>query len=113
SYTQRQMADATVAAAENPGGSSLGEVGFGMMGMSAMQQTMQQQQQQQQQGEQQQGQQAAPAVPDVMTPEEAAAILKVTREDVEAAIEAGELKARKIGNAYRISRANLEEFLNG
>jgi len=111
SYTQRQMADATVAAAENPGGSSLGEVGFGMMGMSAMQQTMQQQQQQQQ-GEQQ-GQQAAPAVPDVMTPEEAAAILKVTREDVEAAIEAGELKARKIGNAYRISRANLEEFLNG
>jgi len=108
------MADATVAAAENPGGSSLGEVGFGMMGMSAMQQTMQQQQQQQQQQQgEQQGQQAAPAVPDVMTPEEAAAILKVTREDVETAIEAGELKARKIGNAYRISRANLEEFLNG
>lgn len=116
SYTQRQMADATVAAAENPGGSSLGEVGFGMMGMSAMQQTMQQQQQGSAQGGQQQapqGEQAAPAVPDVMTPEEAAAILKVTREDVEAAIEAGDLKARKIGNAYRISRANLEEFLNG
>jgi excisionase family DNA binding protein len=37
----------------------------------------------------------------------------VTREDVEAAIESGDLKARKIGNAYRISRANLEEFLNG
>jgi excisionase family DNA binding protein len=115
SYTQRQMADATVAAAENPGGSSLGEVGFGMMGMSAMQQTMQQQQQQQQAGQQQapQGEQAAPVMPDVMTPEQAAAILQVTREDVEAAIASGELKARKIGNAYRISRANLEEFLNG
>lgn len=115
SYTQRQMADATVAAAENPGGSSLGEVGFGMMGMSAMQQTMQQQQQQgsAQAGQGQPGQQAAPSMPDVMTPEEAATFLKVTREDVEAAIEAGELKARKIGNAYRISRANLEAFLNG
>ena len=30
-----------------------------------------------------------------------------------AAIEAGDLKARKIGRAYRISKANLEAFLAG
>ncbi|MCZ7668845.1 MAG: helix-turn-helix domain-containing protein [Chloroflexi bacterium] len=30
-----------------------------------------------------------------------------------AAIEAGDLKARKIGSAYRISKTNLDEFLAG
>lgn len=115
SYTQKQMADATVAAAENPAGGNLGELGFGMMGMSAMQQM--QQQQQQQQGQEQQQQPAPPSqgseMPAVMTPEQAAAILQVSKEDVVAAIEAGDLKARKIGSAYRISKANLEEFLSG
>jgi excisionase family DNA binding protein len=52
-------------------------------------------------------------MPDVMTPEQAAAILQVSREDVVAAIEAGDLKARKIGNAYRISKSNMEAFLQG
>jgi excisionase family DNA binding protein len=116
SYTQKQMADAARAAADNPEGSGLAEVGFGMMGMSAMQQMQQQQQQQQQpQGQsQEQGAQEAGAgeMPAVMTPEQVAAILQVTREDVMAAIEAGDLKAKKIGNAYRVSRANLEEFLS-
>lgn len=48
-----------------------------------------------------------------MNPAEAAGVLRVSEEDVIAAIEAGDLKARKIGNAYRISRAALEEFLQG
>jgi excisionase family DNA binding protein len=48
-----------------------------------------------------------------MTPAEAAAILKVTEEDVMAAINAGDLKARKIGSAYRISKDALEAFLKG
>ena len=114
SYMQRQVADATVAAAENPSGSNLGEIGFGMMGMSAMQQQMQQQQAQQaQQAEQPAAPAAGGEMPAVMTPEQAAGILQVSREDVIAAIEAGDLKARKIGNAYRISKANLEEFLSG
>jgi len=52
-------------------------------------------------------------MPDVMTPAEAAQFLKVAEEDVLAAIEAGDLKARKIGRAYRISKQALEEFLNG
>jgi excisionase family DNA binding protein len=52
-------------------------------------------------------------MPDIMTPAQAAEILQVSPEDVVAAIEAGDLKARKIGSAYRISKANLDEFLAG
>jgi excisionase family DNA binding protein len=52
-------------------------------------------------------------LPDVMTPSEAASALKVSEEDVLAAITAGDLKARKIGSAYRISKEALEEFLKG
>lgn len=54
-----------------------------------------------------------PAVPDVMTPAEAAAILRVSEEDVMAAITAGDLKARKLGNAYRISKEALDAFMKG
>jgi excisionase family DNA binding protein len=48
-----------------------------------------------------------------MTPAEAAAVLRVSEEDVVAAIQAGDLKARKLGNAYRISQKALEDFLGG
>ena len=48
-----------------------------------------------------------------MTPGEVASFLKVSEEDVLAAIEAGDLKARKLGSAFRISKGALEEFLNG
>ncbi|HEY4559909.1 MAG TPA: helix-turn-helix domain-containing protein, partial [Lysobacter sp.] len=50
---------------------------------------------------------------DVLTPEQAAQLLSVSAEDVIAAIEAGELKGRKIGNAYRIARTALDEYLRG
>ena len=56
---------------------------------------------------------AASVMPDVMTPAEAATFLKVSAEDVVAAIEAGDLKARKIGAAYRISKDALNDFLKG
>ncbi|MCX6033857.1 MAG: helix-turn-helix domain-containing protein, partial [Chloroflexi bacterium] len=52
-------------------------------------------------------------MPDVMTPSEAAGILKVSEEDVLAAINDGSLKAKKLGNAFRISKESLEEFLKG
>jgi excisionase family DNA binding protein len=48
-----------------------------------------------------------------MTPAEAASFLKVSEEDVMAAITDGSLKARKLGNAYRISKEALEAFLKG
>ena len=50
-------------------------------------------------------------IPDVMTPSEVASILKVSEEDVLAAINDKSLKAKKMGNAYRISKSALEEFL--
>jgi excisionase family DNA binding protein len=81
------------------------------------QQMLQQQLLQQQQaaaGGAQPAQPAAPAAtPDVMTPEQAAAVLQVSVDDVMAAIDGGELKAKKIGSSYRISKANLDEFLAG
>jgi excisionase family DNA binding protein len=46
-----------------------------------------------------------------MTPSEAATYLRVSEEDVLAAIEAGDLKARQIGKAFRISKQALEDFL--
>ncbi len=55
----------------------------------------------------------AAAMPDVMTPSEAAGFLKVSEEDVLAAISAGDLKARKIGSAYRLTKEALQEYLNG
>jgi excisionase family DNA binding protein len=50
-------------------------------------------------------------MPEVMTPSEAAAILRVSEEDVMAAITAGDLKAKKLGSAFRISKGALEDFL--
>lgn len=55
---------------------------------------------------------AAPAI-DVLTPEQAAQALGVSVEDVIATLEKGELKGRKIGNAWRIARAALDEYLRG
>ncbi|HEX5807025.1 MAG TPA: SPFH domain-containing protein [Anaerolineales bacterium] len=112
-YTQLQAADAMRDAANNPsGGAGLtAGIGAGMGIGNLMQQAtsgaMQSQQQQSQAG----GSKAA-GIPDVMTPSEAAAILKVSEEDVVAAITEGTLKAKKLGNAYRISKESLEAFLN-
>lgn len=50
---------------------------------------------------------------EVFTPEQAAQFLSVPVADVMAIIGSGELKARKIGSAYRIARASLDEFLKG
>jgi excisionase family DNA binding protein len=53
------------------------------------------------------------SVPAIMTPGEAAQVLRVSEEDVIAAIQSGDLKAKKIGNAYRISKESLDAFLKG
>ncbi len=61
----------------------------------------------------QQGQPAAAAgVPDIMTLSEAAAYIRVGEEDVLAIINAGELKAKKIGSSYRISKSAIDEYLS-
>lgn len=106
-YTQLQAADAMRDAAQNPsGGAGLtAGIGAGMGIGNLMQQATS--------GAMQQPSAAggAAAVPDVMTPSEAAAYLKVSEEDVVASIKDGSLKAKKVGNAYRISKTALDEFL--
>ena len=117
-YTQLQAADALRDAAQNPsGGAGLtagigAGVGIGGVMSSALQGMTGA-------GAAGAGQQppsgGAPSggIPAVMTPAEAATFLKVSEEDVVAAITAGDLKARKLGNAYRISKEALEAFLKG
>jgi excisionase family DNA binding protein len=56
---------------------------------------------------------AAAAVPEVMTVAEAAAYLRVSEADVQALIETGEIKARKIGTQYRIAKKALDDYLAG
>ncbi len=112
-YTQLQAADSMRDAANNQGGGAglTAGIGAGMGIGNLMGQALQ--------GGMQSGQQQAsssggakPAdIPDVMTPSDAASILKVSEEDVLAAIKDGTLKAKKLGNAYRISKESLEEFL--
>lgn len=52
-------------------------------------------------------------IPEMLTPADAANILNVTEADVLQSLEAGELKGRKIGSTWRITRAAMDEFLKG
>jgi excisionase family DNA binding protein len=109
-YTQLQAADAMRDAAQNPsGGAGLtAGIGAGMGIGNVLTESLRQASG----GAAAAGAGAAgPDIPPVMTPSEAASYLKVSEEDVVAAIEAGEIKAKKIGKAYRISREALDEFL--
>jgi excisionase family DNA binding protein len=54
---------------------------------------------------------AGTGLPELLGPAQAAEILGVTEADVLAALTEGSLKGKKIGTAWRITRANLEEFL--
>ena len=115
-YTQLQAADAMRDAAQNPSGGAGLTAGIGagmgignalsgsLAGMTQAGQTP---------AAAGAGAAAVPAMPDVMTPSEAATFLKVSEEDVLAAITAGDLKARKIGSAFRISKEALQDFLKG
>jgi excisionase family DNA binding protein len=108
-YTQLQAADAMRDAAQNPsGGAGLtAGIGTGLGIGGVISDTLRQSQSGLPGG----GGAAPAAVPDVMTPSEAAGYLRVSEEDVISAIEGGQLKAKKIGKAYRISRGALDEFL--
>jgi excisionase family DNA binding protein len=53
----------------------------------------------------------AAAAPELMGPADAAKALGVSEADVLAVLEKGELKGKKIGSAWRISRAALNAYL--
>ncbi len=110
-YTQLQAADAMRDAAQNEGGGAGLTAGIGAgMGIGNIM------------GQALQGgfQNAAPGggaaggakMPDIMTPAEAAQFMKVTESDILDAINDGSLKAKKVGKAFRISKDNLEAFMN-
>lgn len=115
-YTQLQAADALREAAQNPSGGAgltagigagmgIGNViGQSLQGMTGANAASQQQQQ---------AATNSAGSAGVMTPSEAATVLRVSEEDVLAAIQSGDLKARKIGTAYRISKEALDDFLKG
>ncbi len=109
-YMQFQMARGVRDAASAEGGGGLASAGVGLgagVGMgSAMAQMMGQMS-----GTQGGQPAAAAAVPEIMTLSEAALYMRVGEEDVLEVIQAGELKAKKIGTSYRISRKAVDEFL--
>ena len=109
SYMKYQAAKSMRDASNNPGGEASTGVGLGagmgmgagMAGMIANAMNTPQQSQPQ----------AAPATSNVMTLDEAAAYLRVAPADVQAMIDAGELKAKKIGSEYRIGKDVIDAFL--
>jgi excisionase family DNA binding protein len=113
-YTQLQAADALRDAAQNPSGGAGLTAGIGAgLGVGNVLSSSLQGMTGAGAGQPQspQGGAPSPSIPDVMTPSEAATYLRVSEEDVLAAIEAGDLKARQIGKAFRISKQALEDFL--
>jgi excisionase family DNA binding protein len=111
-YAQLQAADAMREAANNPnGGAGLTSgIGAGLGIGNVLSQSLSGIGQNNQAGQAGAG---AAAIPSVMTPAEAATALKVSEADVMAAIKAGELKAKKIGESYRISKESLDNYLKG
>jgi excisionase family DNA binding protein len=51
------------------------------------------------------------AVPETLSPADAAKLLGVSEADVIASLEAGDLKGKKIGSQWRLTRAQLAQFL--
>lgn len=107
-YTRLQAADALLEAAQNPSGGAGLTAGIGA-GMGVGNIINRSLQDMGGSGDQTAG---GGGMPEVMNPREAAEFLKVAEEDVVAALESGELKGKKIGQAYRISREALKAFLN-
>src|SRR5438093_7216960 len=54
---------------------------------------------------------AQAGLPETLTPAEAAKVLGVTEADVIASLEAGDLKGKRIGSQWRLTRTHLAQFL--
>jgi excisionase family DNA binding protein len=50
-------------------------------------------------------------VPETLSPGEAARLLGVTEADVLASLESGDLKGRRIGTQWRVTKAQIAQFL--
>ncbi len=113
-YIKFKTARAIGDAAQQPGGGSaeglgLGAgigMGAGLAGMISNAMTSSQQ------AGQTPATASSPATPGVMTLEEAAAYLRVTPADVQTLIDSGEIKAKKIGAQYRITKEAIDAYLS-
>jgi excisionase family DNA binding protein len=54
---------------------------------------------------------ATAGVPETLSPADAAKVLGVTEADVIASLESGDLKGKKIGSQWRLTRVQLAQFL--
>lgn len=106
-YVKFQMAESMTKGGEG-GGSPAAAAGQMAMGFGMAQEMMKNMQTQ---PPPLPGATAAAGIPELMSPAEAAQILGVSEADVIASVDAGDLKGKKIGSAYRISRAALDAFL--
>ena len=109
-YVKFQMAESMTKGGDGGGGSPAAAAGQMAMGFGMAQEMMKSMQAQPPPlpGA------AAPVptgAPELLSPEQAAQILGVSEADVIASIDAGDLKGKKIGSVYRISRANLDAFI--
>jgi excisionase family DNA binding protein len=103
-YVKFQMAESMTKGGADGGGSPAAAAGQMAMGFGMAQEMMK---------TMQSGSGAAPAtgIPELMSPAEAAKVLGVPEADVIASIDAGDLKGKKIGASYRITRSALDAFL--
>ena len=109
-YVKFQMAESMTKGGDGGGGSPAAAAGQMAMGFGMAQEMMK-------------SMQAQPpplpgaaspvptGAPELLSPEQAAQILGVSEADVIASIDAGDLKGKKIGSVYRISRTNLDAFI--
>jgi excisionase family DNA binding protein len=101
-YVKFQMAQGL-----EKGGSGVGGIGAEMaVGMSIAQQMMNQPG-----GAAGGGAAQAGALPELLSPADAAKVLGVGEADVIASLESGDLKGKRIGSQWRVTRAQLAEFL--
>ena len=107
-YVKYQMAQGMAAG----GGAGIGGAGAELaMGMAMAQQMMNQPGGIMAQTTPAAGAPAASGIPETMGPADAAKALGVSEADVIASLEAGDLKGRKIGSQWRVTRSALTEFL--
>jgi excisionase family DNA binding protein len=108
-YVKFQMAESMTKGGADGGGSPAAAAGQMAMGFGMAQEMMKSMQNQPLPGNA-----AAPAasgIPELLSPADAAQILGVSEADVIASIDAGDLKGKKIGASYRITRTALDAFL--
>jgi len=55
---------------------------------------------------------ASAAAPDLMTPAQAADLLGVAESDIVASLDSGDLKGKKIGTQWRVTRSAIDQFIH-